>query len=100
MTPIKFGLRKYLNSFVVISVLLFALCSFQQTDLSNPLLRSYDSFWFSLADNVTTGTYKFESLIVEIILLPLKLSLTLPLTLSAPAADKTKYFVNLSFNST
>ena len=50
----------------------------------------------SLADKVTTGTYNFISLIVKIILL----LLTLSLTLSAPAADKTQYFVQLNFNST
>ena len=39
-------------------------------------------------------------LIVKIILLPLLLLLTLSLTLSALAADKTQYFVQLNFNST
>ena len=50
----------------------------------------------SLADKVTTGTYNFVSLIVKIIL-ALIFSSTL---LSLPAADKTQYFVYLSFNST
>ena len=40
------------------------------------------------------------SLIVKIILLPLLLSLTLPLALVALAADKTQYFLHLSFDST
>ena len=49
---------------------------------------------------MTTGTCNFVLLIVKIILLPLTSSLTLLLTLSLPDADKTQYFVNLSFNST
>ena len=56
--------------------------------------RSFDNFWFSLADIVTTGTYNFVSLIVKILL-----SKYVPLTLLAPAEDKTQYFVHLSFNS-
>ena len=67
LTPTKFGLRKYLYSFVVFRFLLFVLYSFQYTDLSNPLLRSFDSFWLSFADKVTTGKYNFVSLIVKII---------------------------------
>ena len=46
----------------------------------------------SHADKVTMGTYNFVSLIVKIIL-------ELALPLSAPAADKTQYFVHLSFDS-
>ena len=75
---------------------LFVLDSFQLTDLSNPLLRCFDSFWLSLVDKVTTGTYNFVSLIVKIMLL----SSLLPLALSAPATDKTQCFVHLSSNST
>ena len=55
------------------------------------MLRRFDNFWLSLVDKVTTGTYNFVCLIVEIILLAL---------LSLPAADKTQYFVNFSVNST
>ena len=72
----------------------FLSYSFQCTDLSNPFLRSFDSFWFSFADNVTTGKYHFVSFIVKIILSELAS------TLSAPAADKTQWFVFLRFNST
>ena len=43
--------------------------SFQQTDLSNPLLRNFDSFRLSLAEKTTTGTNNFVSLIVKVILL-------------------------------
>ena len=39
------------------------------------------------------------SVIAEIIWLTLALSLKLPLTLSAPAVDKTQFFAYLSFNS-
>ena len=46
------------------------------------------------AEKVTTGTYHFVSLIVEVILLKLTFLLSLP------AAHKTKCFVLLSFNST
>ena len=42
---------------------------------------------------VITETYNFESLILKITLLKLALRL------SAPAKDKTQYFVNLSLNS-
>ena len=61
-----------------------------------PLLRSFDSFWLSLADKVTTGTYNFASFIVKILLLSSKL----PWALSVPATEKTQCFVYLSFNST
>ena len=47
----------------------------------------------SLNDKVITETYNFMSLISKIILLSLSLSLSLS------AADKTQYFVHLSFNS-
>ena len=50
-----------------------------------------DSFWLFFADKVTTGTYNFASLIVKIILSALPLSF--------PFAEKTQYFVHLSFNS-
>ena len=64
------------------------------SDASNFFLRSFYSFWLSLADKVTTGTYNFVSLIIKMILLELA-SL-----LSTSAANKTQYFVHLSFNST
>ena len=48
----------------------------------------------SFAYKVIAGTYNFPPLIVKIILL------SLPLVLSALAADKTQYFVYLNFNST
>ena len=50
-------------------------------------------------DKVTTGTYKFVSLIVKIILLELKL-LSLSPWYSLPSADKTQYFAHLIFNFT
>ena len=59
----------------------------------NPLLRSFNNFWFSLADKVTRGTYNFVPLIVKITLLALSLPLSLPFP------GKTQYFVHLSFNS-
>ena len=71
---------------------LFVLYSFQYIDLPNPLLRSFNNFWLSFADNMTTGTYNFESLIVKII------SSSLVLTLSTAAAKK-HCLVQLSFNS-
>ena len=61
------------------------------------MLRSLDNFWLSSVDKVTTGTYNFVFLIVEIILLALASSLIL---FSLPATDKTQYFARLSFNST
>ena len=57
--------------------------------------RSFDSFLLSLADKVTIETYHFVFLIVKIILSESQLS-----TLSAQAADRIQYFVQLSFNST
>ena len=56
--------------------------------------RCFDSYWFSLAVKVTTGTHNFVSFIVKIVL-----SESL-LTLSAPTAAETHCFVYLSFNST
>ena len=47
----------------------------------------------SVADKVATGTYNFAFLTVKIILSALITVLT------APAADKTQYFVHLTFNS-
>ena len=99
MSPTKSDSRKYLNSSVVFLFSLFVLYSFQQTDLSNPLLWTFNNVWFYLADRFTTGTCNFVSLIVKVILLPL-LSLSLWLRLSLRAADKTKYLVHLSFNFT
>ena len=67
--------------------------SFQCTDLSNPLLRSFNSFWLSFADKVMTGTRNFVSLIVKTI------SSELSSALSVPVEAKTQCFVHLSFNS-
>ena len=89
-TPTKFDSRKFISSFVVFLLSLFILYSFQKTDPSNPLLRRFDSFWLSLADKVTTGTYIFVSLMVKIILLTLASSLILFLL---PDADKMQYLV-------
>ena len=94
MTPTKFDSRKYLYFIVVFLFSLFVFYLFQLTDLSNLLLRSFDNFWLSFAYKVIAGTYNFPPLIVKIILL------SLPLVLSALAADKTQYFVYLNFNST
>ena len=58
------------------------------------MLRSFDSFSLSLANQVATGTYSFVSLTVKIILS------RLAAVLSTPAADKTQCFVHLGFNST
>ena len=60
------------------------------------MLRSFDNFWLSLADKVTTEIYDFVYLIVKIILI----SFLLLITFSIPAADRTQYFVHLSFKST
>ena len=55
----------------------------------------------SLAHKVTTGTNNFLSLIVKFIVPEfLLLLLLLLLLLSVPAAGKTQYFADLSFNST
>ena len=91
-SPTNFDSRKYLYSFPVFLFSLFVLYSFQYIDLPNPLLRSFDNFWLSIADNMTTGTYNFESLIVKII------SSSLVLTLSTAAAKK-HCLAQLSFNS-
>ena len=85
------------NIYTCLWYFLFSLCvlySFQYTDLSNTLLRSFDSFWLSFADRMTEGTYNFVSFIEKIILLQLAL------VLSTPAAPKTQCFAYLSFNST
>ena len=81
-------------SFVVYLFSLFALYSFQYTNLSNPLLKRFDSFWLSFADTMTFGTYNFVSLIVK------KILSSLALALSTTAAVKTQFFIYLSFNST
>ena len=70
-------------------VSLFVLYSFQYTDLSNPLLRSFDSFCLSFVDNVTAGTYNFVSLIVK------KILSGLASVLSLPTAAKTQCFIYL-----
>ena len=57
---IAFGLIFFLS--------LFVLHSFQYTDLSDPLLKGFDSFYSSFANKVTTGTYSFVYLIAKIIL--------------------------------
>ena len=88
MTPTKFDPRKYLYSFFVFLFSLFDLYSFQETDLSNSLLRSFDNSWLSFANKVTTWTYNLVSFKVKVILLEYLL-----LKLSAPAADKTQYCV-------
>ena len=94
LIPRFFHSRNYLYSFVVYLFSLFALYLFKFTDLLDPLLRRFHSFWLSFAHKVTTGSNNFVSLIVKIILLELASSL------SAPVTDKTQYFVHLSFNST
>ena len=86
LTPTKFDSRKYLNSFVEFLVSSFVLYSFQWFDFSNPLLRSFDNLWLSLAYKVTPETYNFVSLIVKIILLASLSPLT---SFSVPAPDKT-----------
>ena len=55
MTPTKFDSGQNLNLFVVFLLSLFVLYSFQQSELSDPLLRRFDDFWWSLADKVTAG---------------------------------------------
>ena len=62
----------------------FVLYLFQYTYLSNLLLETFDISWLSFTDNVTTRTCNFLSLIIEIILLELALSLP------AQIADKTQ----------
>ena len=75
-------------------LLLSVLYSFQHIEPSNPLLRSFESFWLSFTDKVKKGTYNFASLIVKVILLELASAL------STPATAKTQCFVYLSFNPT
>ena len=89
----KIDLRKYLNLYVIFLFSFFVLYSLQQTDLSNPLLRSFDNLLLSFADKVTTVTYNFVSSAVKIMLLGLTF------VLSAPAADRTQYFAVISSNS-
>ena len=91
LTPTKSDLRKYLYSFVVFLFAFFVLYSFQYADLSDSLLRSFNSFWTSFADNVTIGTVCVVSLVVKIILLELASPLSLP-----PVA-KAQCFVHLRF---
>ena len=74
--------ENFYYAFAVFLVSLFALNSFQKTDLSNSLPRGFDSFWLTVADKVTTETYNYVSFIVKTIL-------GLALSLSAPA-DKTR----------
>ena len=93
LTATKFDLKIYLYSFVVFLFSLFFFYLFQYSDLSNLLLRSFDSFWLSFVDTVKKGTYNFVSLIVKIILLGLTPSLSLA------TADKIQCFVHLIFNS-
>ena len=81
-----------LYTFVAFLFSFFVLYPLQYTDLSNSLIRSFNSFWLSFADKVTTGNYNFVSLIVKIILLELALSL--------PPIAKTQCFVHFSFHST
>ena len=69
LTSTKFDSRKCLYSIVIFfSFTRFILYSFQYTDISSPLLRSFDRFLLSFADKVTAETYWFVSLIVKIIL--------------------------------
>ena len=73
LIPTKLDLTKHLYSFVVFLFSLFVLYSYQLADLSNHLLRGFDSFSLSFPDKVTAGTQNFLSLLV----------------LSAPPAGKT-----------
>ena len=70
------------------------MCLFQCSDLSNPLLRTFDSFCLSFVHKVTAGTCDFVFWMVKIILLELESSLSLP-----PVA-KTQCFLHSSFNLT
>ena len=58
--------------------------SFQYADLSNPLLRRFESFRLSFPDKVTRGTYNFVSFVAKITLVELGSSLLLSF------ADKAK----------
>ena len=72
----------------------YFLFLFQQTDLTNLLLRSFDSFRLCFADEAMAGTYNCVSLIVKTILLELAS------TFSTPAAAKLQcFFFYLSFIS-
>ena len=84
--------KKNLYSIVVFLFSFFILYSFQYADLSNPLLRSANSYWFSLVDNMTTGTSNYLSLIVKILLVQLALLLSLPVV------DKAQWLVHWSLN--
>ena len=97
LTPTKFDSRKCLYFFAVFLFSFFLLYSFQQPDLSNLLLRNFESVWLSFTDKVTTGTYNFVSFLVKIILLELAPSLSL---LPTSATGKTQCFFHLSFDST
>ena len=70
------------------------LHSLQYTSLSNPWLKSFDSFWLSFADNVTAKTHTFESLVTKIILSGSAS------VLSLTATAKTQCFVHINFHST
>ena len=90
--------KKYVSNskFVdlVCGTFILTFCFILVSDLSNPLLRSFDSFWLSYADKGTTRTYNFVSLIVKLKLLELAS------TFSVPSTDKTQCFVHLRFNFT
>ena len=51
LTHAKFNLRKYLYFFVISLFSFFVLYLFQYADRSNPLLKSFDSFLLTFADN-------------------------------------------------
>ena len=72
----------------------FVFYSFQYKDLSNSLLRSFNNFWFSFSNEVTTWTYNFVSMVVKTTLLELAS------IFSVPSTNKTQCFVHLSFNFT
>ena len=63
-----------------IFIFTFLFYSFQYTDLSNPLLRSFDNFWLSFADKVMIGRYKFVSLKIKVKLLEWALGLSFSLS--------------------
>ena len=76
LTATKFESGKCLYLIVVFLFSLFVSDPFQYTDLSNPLLRSFDDFCLPFADKVTIGTCNFVSCIVKITLLELPSLLT------------------------
>ena len=92
-TPEKFDLRKYLYLFVVFLVSLLVLYSLQHTELSNTLLRSFGSFWWSFANKVTTWTYTFVSFVV-------KISTIIIISISRTKGRQNRISINLSFSST